>query len=434
MLSAIGHGSMNARSVHSKLLHGLFAAWIACIAVADAAPYAGPFHSFLAQHCEKCHSGAKPKGDWRVDELTAAFSGRASRDRWHSVQEKIESGEMPPKSKPRPPAAEVQALARWITSETATADAALRGREGRVVLRRLNRAEYENTVNDLLGVQASLKDLLPLDTAANGFDNVGDALHTSSFLIDQYLIAADTALNQAIVNHPAPKVIKLHCSLAEARQIKSTKQNVFRKSDGESVVMFTSSPWQAATLSPFYPADRGIYRFRICASGVQSQGRPVVFSVTSGSGGMGGAKAHLVGYFDAPPDKSMVIQFTDYMEPKTSINILPYGLASAQAVDRIGAAEWSEPGLAVDWVEVEGPIHDSWPPESHRRIFGDLEQREAPIFNQKDRLEVVSHEPAQDADRILRQFARRAFRRPVTDADIMPYDELVQAKIEEGQS
>ena len=49
--------------------------------------------------------------------------------------------------------------------------------EGRVVLRRLNRVEYENTVRDLLGVDASLKDLLPLDSSAGGFDNIGDALH-----------------------------------------------------------------------------------------------------------------------------------------------------------------------------------------------------------------------------------------------------------------
>ena len=56
---------------------------------------------------------------------------------------------------------------------------------GRVVLRRLNRAEYENTVRDLLGVDVDLKDLLPVDTSTNGFDNSAEALHVSSFLMER---------------------------------------------------------------------------------------------------------------------------------------------------------------------------------------------------------------------------------------------------------
>jgi hypothetical protein len=154
----------------------------------------------------------------------------------------------------------------------------------------------------------------------------------------------------------------------------------------------------------------------------------------SGGGGMGGAKAHLVAYFDAPPDEPKVFEFIDQMEPRTTITLLPYGLASAQAVDKVGADEWTEPGLAVDWLEVEGPLNETWPPESHRRIFGDMAQGKAPIYNQSTRVEVVSSDPAADADRILRAFARRAFRRSVTDADVQPYTALVAARLAESPS
>src|SRR5258705_8773978 len=51
-------------------------------------PGALPFRPFFDQHCVKCHSGDKPKGDWRIDELTMDFSNKASRDRWAAVQEK----------------------------------------------------------------------------------------------------------------------------------------------------------------------------------------------------------------------------------------------------------------------------------------------------------------------------------------------------------
>ena len=70
-------------------------------------------------------------------------------------------------------------------------------------------------------------------------------------------------------------------------------------------------------------------------------------------------KQHLVGYFDAPPDKAKVIEFVDRLEPRNTIRLLPYDLASAQAVKKIGAEAYEGPGLAVNWIEVEGPLHDT---------------------------------------------------------------------------
>ncbi len=65
-------------------------------------------------------------------------------------------------------------------------------------MRRLNRAEYANTIRDLLSIEVDLTDLLPLDTSTNGFDNNAELLHTSSFLLRNYLDAADRVLDEAI--------------------------------------------------------------------------------------------------------------------------------------------------------------------------------------------------------------------------------------------
>ncbi|MFN0130694.1 MAG: DUF1587 domain-containing protein, partial [Verrucomicrobiales bacterium] len=127
---------------------------------------AAPHAAFFDAHCTKCHSGAKPKGDWRIAELSDNFADSRNRERWEKVLEQIESGYMPPESKPRPPKDAAQALTEWIGAQIA----AVSGKEGRVVLRRLNRTEYENTVNDLLGTSAKLQAMLPQDTSANGFD------------------------------------------------------------------------------------------------------------------------------------------------------------------------------------------------------------------------------------------------------------------------
>ena len=85
-------------------------------------------------------------------------------------------------------------------------------------------------------------------------------------------------------------------------------------------------------------------------------------------------------------------------------------------------------------MEVEGPLNETWPPPSHRAIFGDLPQVKTSLPNQSDRVEVASDEPLKHAERILRGFARRAFRRPVTDGELAPYLALVKAKLAEQRS
>jgi mono/diheme cytochrome c family protein len=389
--------------------------------------------AFFARHCFECHGVEKPKGDFRLDRLSPDFADEATREKWLTVSERVKKGEMPPTGKPRPPENERRVLVDWISGSAESAAAEQRVAEGRVVLRRLNRVEYENPVRDLLGIEIELKDLLPQDTSAGGFDNVGEALHTSSFLMERYLDAADKALNLAIANLPQPPLVKKRISLKDTHQVKSTTERVFRHIENDGVVMFSSSAWQSVVLSPFYPPDRGTYRFRISAYGVQSAGKPVTYRVDAGPMLMG-TKSHLIGYFDAPADKPTVIEFVDHFEARSTIRIAPYGLASAQAVNKIGADEYDGPGLAVEWVEVEGPLHDTWPPESHRRIFGDLPQEPAPIYNYRNRVEVVSKEPLPDAQRILRDFARRAFRRTVTDEDVGPLVALVEQKRAEGYS
>ncbi|MDB5389488.1 MAG: hypothetical protein JWM11_5134, partial [Planctomycetaceae bacterium] len=91
-------------------------------------------------------------------------------------------------------------------------------------------------------------------------------------------------------------------------------------------------------------------------------------------------------------------------------------------------------GLNIEWIEVEGPLHDFWPPESHRRIFGDLPQASAKNRDDSRLVEVVSKDPLADAKRILLNFCRRAYRRTVADADVEPLLKLVELKLAEGYS
>ncbi|MFO0966607.1 MAG: DUF1592 domain-containing protein [Gemmataceae bacterium] len=377
----------------------------------------------LAKHCFACHGAVKPKGDLRLDTLKPDFADPAARERWQRVLERIESGEMPPKAKPRPDAREVRVVAAWIEAGEEKA----RRTEGRVVLRRLNRVEYENTLRDLLGVEVDVQDLLPLDSSLQGFDNVGEALHVSSFHMERYLEAADVALNAAIANAKQPPLLKKRYFLKDQHHPKTTTEKVFRK-DGDTLVLFSSSLWNNVVVYQFYPSIRGHYRFRISAQAVQSGGKPIALRVLAGPMLMA-TKNHLIDFFDVPAGKGTVIDFTDRLEARSTIAVLPWGLTNAQTVDKIGADKYAGPGVAVDWVEVEGPLHDTWPPESHRRLFGDLPQGNVPAPEDRYRLEVVSKNPEEDAAKVLRSFARRAFRRKVTDDDIKPYLGLVKNRL-----
>src|SRR5262249_39587907 len=155
-----------------------------------------------------CHAGSKPKGDFRLKSLSQDFADNANRKQWLRVFEQVKEGTMPPAEKPRPPAKDLEALAAWISERTAAAETAASTSRGRVVMRRVNRAEYKNTVRDLLGVDVELDDVLPEDTSTGGFDNSAEALHVSSYLMDGYLEAADRVIDAAVAGGPQPWTIK----------------------------------------------------------------------------------------------------------------------------------------------------------------------------------------------------------------------------------
>ncbi len=394
-----------------------------------AKPLEEPAKTFLTTHCQSCHAGAKPKGKFRLDSLAPEFDDKPNRERWQSALEQVESGTMPPAGKPRPSEKDVRALVEWVNGKVTAIESKLNAAQGRVPLRRLNRAEYLNTVRDLLGVDIDLKDLLPPDPTANGFDNAAEAQHVSSFLMEQYLEAADKVLDAAIVNGPKPWMIKKRFDIKDEKSVKATG-SVYRHLE-DSVAIFSS--WVSAniqvTMWNFFSHFRGNYRFRISAYAFQTD-KPVTFHMTAGTM-KAVTEERIVGYYDVPPGKPTVIEFVEKLEPRNTVRFVVDNLGvTPPVIEKTGAENYKGPGLAIQWVEIEGPLHESWPPPSHRRIFSDLKQAPAPTAEDKSRVEVVSKGPLADAKRILRNFARRAFRRTVTDEDIKPFLARVKAKLD----
>ena len=89
--------------------------------------YKEQIRPFLVRHCQGCHGGKKPKGDFHLDLLTWDFHQRANVERRRIVLKRLKAGEMPPKSKPRPPERDLQTLCDWVAARVnATADSLCR--------------------------------------------------------------------------------------------------------------------------------------------------------------------------------------------------------------------------------------------------------------------------------------------------------------------
>jgi mono/diheme cytochrome c family protein len=146
--------------------------------------------ALLDQHCVTCHNQKLKSGNLTLDGADLAKAG-AEPEIWEKVIRKLRLNTMPPPGRPRPDAAATQALVTFLKTQI-DQSAASRPNPGRVdTFHRLNRAEYKNAVRDLLLVDVDVASLLPADDSdRHGFDNTASMLSVSPMLIERYLSAA----------------------------------------------------------------------------------------------------------------------------------------------------------------------------------------------------------------------------------------------------
>jgi hypothetical protein len=181
---------------------------------APGATFTKTIQPFLAKHCYMCHNTKVKSGGLDLKAYQNVASILNDRDNWEHVLQKIRSAEMPPQGMPRPSKAEAEAFMRCIEQEFGRAERLVKPDPGRVTARRLNRAEYNNTVRDLLGVDFRPADDFPQDDSGYGFDNIGDVLSLSPVLMEKYLAAAEKIARTAIFGYEPlkPTLVRLRTS------------------------------------------------------------------------------------------------------------------------------------------------------------------------------------------------------------------------------
>ena len=152
----------------------------------------------LDRYCVACHGEEKQRADLNLESYGDLGSILKDRDRWELLQIFVEDGEMPPAGvEPRPTDEEAGRISGWVQATLSSVDCEL-VEPGRVTLRRLNRAEYNNTIRDLLGIDFEAAADFPSDEVGYGFDNIGDVLSVDPLLMEKYLAAAEEIAARAI--------------------------------------------------------------------------------------------------------------------------------------------------------------------------------------------------------------------------------------------
>ncbi|RZN88656.1 MAG: DUF1587 domain-containing protein, partial [Verrucomicrobiaceae bacterium] len=151
--------------------------------------YIAEIQPIFQKYCYDCHGPDKQKGKLRLDTIsTDLISDHKAAIQWHDVRSAINLGEMPPEEEPALSDDERRTVLSWLNSEIKSAADSRKSKDGRVVLRRLNRTEYQNTLRDLLGLDISfVADLPPDGVSVDGMLNNGSALQMTGIQFEYYL-------------------------------------------------------------------------------------------------------------------------------------------------------------------------------------------------------------------------------------------------------
>jgi len=401
--------------------------------IAPAASHASQQRNLLDTYCVTCHNARRRTANLLLDEADVGnVSLRA--ELWEKVVRKLQAGAMPPAGAPRPENAATQGFVTWLEGELDRA-AAVRPQPGRPSIHRLNRVEYGNAIRDLLGLEIDSHSMLPADDAGYGFDNIADVLSVSPGLLERYMSAArrisqaavgDPNIRPSIETYTAAKYLVQDARMDEQLPFGSRGGMAVRHNfplDGEYVIKIRlQRTWRDEIRGIAEPHElevrldrERVKQFTIGGQGpraIWARGQavpdPTEYELNADSGLevrlTATAGQHLVGVAFVKE----TVEEEGFLRPDLPVTSFEFA----------GNRD-TEP--AVDTIQIAGPYNTkgSGDTVSRRRIF--------------------VCEPARPKDeeacarRIIGGLARRAYRRPVTDADIQPLVQLYRSGRQKGR-
>ncbi len=532
----MGHRSLaDGRSAARLRLFALAALSLFATRPAGAADPAAPDPAFLRDHCTSCHNDVDKKG--RLDLTRLAFDPKDSANLtvWVKVHDRVRAGEMPPRTRARPDAARQKAFVDGVAQSIVAVEREALAGEGRAVLRRLNRHEYENALRDLLGVPwAQVADRLPEDGEAYRFNKSGEALDVSYLTMSRFMDSANHALRLAMatrLERPAKTTRRLYArdefslrnwwprengtlpdrlsfpvldsraqpDVRAGRAPATSPATREREAVGKVSSIFSDAGgygwngWRAPVAARYklrlagytiWVAGGGVARWFYEGQGAEKA--PVYHTLLWHRPNLDevypGRRDEPIAVYAAGGGQTRPVGAVDFT-PKPTVQEIEVFLRAGEVVRTDGsrlfrtrvngtdeqyvnplATEDGMPGYAVQWLEVEGPFFDDpvggagyrllfdklrLVPSEQARLAVPLEIGPAPAgpgpgggrggrggFGRaglREALyEVESAEPRQDAERLLRAFLKKAYRRPVAEADVRRFLALFDDQVKQG--
>ena len=350
----------------------------------------------LANTCSLCHNHLLASGGFDAAAFLDPASLESKREGWERILQKLRAGEMPPKGIPRSQA-QMDALVNYVQGELAKADRDTKLDPGRVTAHRLNRNEYGNTIRDLLGVEFRAQKDFPTDDSGEGFDNISDILTISPVLMEKYLAAAERIASRAVAADPLPQPFSVEYS-GKDKGIRRVDLSTVEAShridfDGEYIVRFA--------LPGERPADAKPVKL-----GFWMDGKPIGNKMVE-------TKPSGLVFFDPYSEEEIRLPLPegDHVFRAGFIDDdFVKGLAPRDRYNR-------KHNKFIDGITFVGPFKPKAVPASRARILI-CDPNSSPAC----------------VERIVSRLARRAYRRPVSKAEVASLVRFVGIAIGHGQS
>ncbi|WP_310821302.1 DUF1592 domain-containing protein [Stratiformator vulcanicus] len=421
---------------YRQTLQGLIIALLVLDTVSQTAAYAKdlPTHQrFIEAHCAGCHGEFLAEAKLNLESLPMPREAPDKAELWQQVVDRLTLGDMPPADSEQPAEADKLAVIKLLRGELEHVRE-LRKSSAEVVLRRLNRNEFNNAMRDLTGLDLRLGDRFPADVAVDGFDNVGEALTVSPYLMEQYIETVEEWLDTAIVterpeavnvklyeyqggmggvdleNYRRPRTFAdLSPDEQEVARTKNVKGNYFNGGKVNSYI--AKFEWYYINVP-----HEGRYRFKVLMSGRRStaeQPMPQIrFVAASGpigsltvdcpAGQLGEPKWY---EFEAWLPAGVYNFRGEFLNPEPN---------EVRGRRKKNIDEYVPTFFRVHWVDIRGPLYGSWPPEFTQRLL-------------PPELIDVRDEQA-SARRVLQRMMRKAWRRPIKSNEVEAMLKLFDAE------
>ena len=391
----------------------------------------------LDQSCLHCHEGDSAEGGLDLASLSSNLGDPNTAAKWVRIHDRVRDGEMPPPDEEELTSTDhdrfVTQSSKWISDSETLEHRTL----GRVRGRRLSHVQLERTLQELLGIAVPLASYLPPEPRVNGFDGIANAQSMSHYQVESHLRVVDRALDAAFdrltqSDSTWQRELTPQAVCSARRKRRRCREPEMRQ--GAAVVWSSTLPFYGR-IAPTRVPESGWYRITISATALNSPNEHGVWcTLRSGPCQSTAPLLNDIGSFEADGQRKTRtyeawIEEGHLLEVRPADSTLKRGRFKGGQVETGVGDPMNVPGVAIHALTIQRIFPGGDRESVHQKLLGDLK---VSVSNKGRSLILHSKKPTQETLKQLRGFTRRAFRRPVSEAEAKPYVQMLRRSMASG--